>query len=518
MSDKVKFFDTTLRDGEQCPGASMNLRQKLEVARQLEKLGVDVIEAGFPCISEGDFEAVYMIAKTVKTCRIAGLARCVENDIRKAAAAVAPAGERGRIHVFLATSPLHREFKLKKSKEEILQMAVEGVKLAKSLVQDVEFSAEDASRTEHDYLAQVVEAVIAAGATTVNIPDTVGFTTPTEYYTIIKYLKDHVKNIDDAVISVHCHNDIGMAVANSLAAVQAGARQVEGTINGIGERAGNTAIEECAMALSTRPEAFGFAAGEKPHNLNTREIVKTSRVVSRMSGMVVQRSKAIVGENAFAHSSGIHQHGILAKRETYEIIDPVEVGWGETELPLTKHSGRAAVKARLEKLGHTLSNDELTHVFERFKKVGDSKKFVYDDDLSSIVDDSLSTTNGVWQLKSLQFIAGSSALPTATVTLMKDDEEYTDCAIGNGPVNACFKAIDRITESHGELVDYNVRATSIGQDALGEVSVKVHFGDCDDCSAKPISGKGAATDVIEASARAYLNAVNRNITLAQLGI
>ena len=251
----------------------MNLRQKLEVARQLEKLGVDVIEAGFPCISEGDFEAVYTIAKTVKTCRIAGLARCVENDIRKAAAAVAPAGERGRIHVFLATSPLHREFKLKKSKEEILQMAVEGVKLAKSLVDDVEFSAEDASRTEHDYLAQVVEAVIAAGATTVNIPDTVGFTTPSEYYTIIKYLKDNVKNIDDAVISVHCHNDIGMAVANSLAAVQAGARQVEGTINGIGERAGNTAIEECAMALSTRPEAFGFAAGEKPHNLNTREIV-----------------------------------------------------------------------------------------------------------------------------------------------------------------------------------------------------------------------------------------------------
>lgn len=514
MSDKVLFFDTTLRDGEQCPGASMNLRQKLEVARQLEKLGVDVIEAGFPCISDGDFEAVSTIARTIKACRIAGLARCVENDIRKAAAAVAPAGDRARIHTFLATSPLHREFKLKKSKEEILQMAVAGVKLAKSLTDDVEFSAEDASRTELDYLAQVVEAVIDAGATTVNLPDTVGFTTPTEYYNMVQYVREHVANIGKAVISVHCHNDIGLAVANSLAAVRAGARQVEGTINGIGERAGNVAIEEVAMALSTRPEALGFAAGEKPHNLNTREIVKTSRVVARMSGLAVQRSKAIVGENAFAHSSGIHQHGILAKRETYEVIDPAEVGWGETELPLTKHSGRAAVKARLEKLGHMLSNDELTHVFERFKKIGDSKKFVYDDDLSSLVNDSLDTHNGTWKMTQIQFIAGSSARPTATVTLEKDGKPYTDCAIGNGPVNACFKAIDRITKAGGTLVEYNVRATSAGQDALGEVTVKVSFGG--DCCSKPVSGKGAATDVIEASARAYLNAVNRNITFSAL--
>ncbi len=515
MSDKVLFFDTTLRDGEQCPGASMNLRQKLEVARQLEKLGVDIIEAGFPCISDGDFEAVSTIARTVKNCRIAGLARCVENDVRQAGAAVAPAGERARIHTFLATSPLHREYKLKKSKEEIIAMAVAGVRLARTLVPDVEFSAEDASRTELDYLAQVVEAVIEAGATTVNIPDTVGFTTPTEYYNIIRYLREHVSNIDLAIISVHCHNDIGLAVANSLAAVQAGARQVEGTINGIGERAGNAAIEEVAMALSTRPEALGFAAGEAPHHLNTREIVKTSRVVARMSGLSVQRSKAIVGENAFAHSSGIHQHGILAKRETYEIIDPAEVGWGETELPLTKHSGRAAVKARLEKLGHTLSDDELNHVFERFKKIGDSKKFVYDDDLSSLVNDSLDTHNGLWKMTSIQFIAGTEARPTATVTLEKEGRLFTDCAIGNGPVNACFKAIDRITHTKGTLVDYNVRATSAGQDALGEVSVKVQFGDC---TCKPVSGKGAATDVIEASARAYLNAVNRSLTLTELGL
>jgi len=515
MSDKVIFFDTTLRDGEQCPGASMNLRQKLEVARQLEKLGVDVIEAGFPCISDGDFDAVSQIARTVKTCRVAGLARCVENDIRRAAAAVAPAGDRGRIHTFLATSPLHREFKLKKSKEEIIQMAVAGVKLAKSLVDDVEFSAEDASRTEHDYLAQVVEAVIDAGATTVNLPDTVGFTTPQEYAEMIRYIRENVPNIDKAILSVHCHNDIGLAVANSLAAVQAGARQVEGTINGIGERAGNVAIEEVAMALSTRPEALGFAPGEKPHNLNTREIVKTSRVVARMSGLAVQRSKAIVGENAFAHSSGIHQHGILAKRETYEIIDPAEVGWGETELPLTKHSGRAAVKARLEKLGHVLSDEEINHVFERFKKIGDSKKFVYDDDLSSLVNDSLDMHNGAWKLLKLQFVAGSDAVATATVAMEKDGKTALDCATGNGPVNACFKAIDRITKSKGTLVDYNVRATSAGQDALGEVTLKVQFGDC---CCKPVSGKGAATDIIEASARAYLNAVNRNITFTQMGL
>ncbi|MFI3243159.1 MAG: 2-isopropylmalate synthase [Akkermansia sp.] len=513
QTDKVLFFDTTLRDGEQCPGASMNLRQKLEVARQLEKLGIDVIEAGFPCISDGDFEAVHTIATTVKNCKIAGLARCVENDIRKTAEAVAPAGDRGRIHTFLATSPLHREFKLKKSKEQIIEMAVEGVKLAASLVADVEFSAEDASRTELDYLAQVVEAVIDAGATTINLPDTVGFTTPDEYYTMVDYIMKNVPNMDKAIISVHCHNDIGLAVANSLAAVRAGARQVEGTINGIGERAGNVALEEVAMALYTRPEALGFEKGEKPFNMVTEEIVKTSRVVSRMSGLSVQRSKAIVGENAFAHSSGIHQHGILAKRETYEVIDPVIVGWGETELPLTKHSGRAAVKARLEKLGHSLSAEEVAQVFERFKKIGDSKKFVYDDDLASLVNESLDTNDGKWQMKSIQFVSSTDEMATATISLLKDGKIYRDCSIGNGPVDACLKAIDRITKTRGRLVEYGVHATSAGKDALGDVSLKIQFGDGE---GKPILGKGAATDVIEASARAYLNAVNRMISLAEL--
>ncbi len=498
----------------------MNLRQKLEVARQLEKLNVDVIEAGFPCISDGDFEAVHTIASTIKNCRIAGLARCVPNDIRRCAEAVAPAGDRARIHTFLATSPLHREFKLKKSKEEIIEMAVAGVSLAASLVSDVEFSPEDASRTELDYLAQVVEAVIAAGATTVNIPDTVGFTTPDEYYNIIAYLKKNVPNIEQAVISVHCHNDIGLAVANSLAAIRAGARQVEGTINGIGERAGNAAIEEVAMALATRPEALGFSAGEKPFRLVTQEIVNTSRVVARASGLQVQRSKAIVGENAFAHSSGIHQHGILAKRETYEVIDPVEVGWGETELPLTKHSGRAAVKARLDKLNQKLTDDEIGAVFERFKKIGDSKKFVYDDDLIALVGDSLDNEDGTWKLIDIQFLSTSegnehsTANATATVVLEKQGVRYIKSAHGNGPVNASCNAIDLATECKGNFVDYNVTANTANRDAFGYASVTVLFPETPE--EKPVVGKSSSTDVVTASARAYLNAVNRHLAFIEL--
>lgn len=504
MSDKVIFFDTTLRDGEQCPGASMNLRQKLEVARQLERLGMDVIEAGFPCISDGDFEAVHTIATEIKTSRIAGLARCVKGDIEAAAKALEPAGDRARIHIFLATSKLHMEFKLKKGQEEILRLAAEGVAYAKTFVDDIEFSPEDASRTDPDFLARVVETVIDAGATTVNIPDTVGYTTPDEYYGIIRHLKQNVPNIDKAIISVHCHNDLGLAVANSLAAVKAGARQVEGTINGIGERAGNAALEEVAMAIKTKAGHYG----DIDIDLNTREIVKTSRIVARMSGMQVQRSKAIVGENAFAHSSGIHQHGILNKRETYEIMDPQEIGWGATELPLTKHSGRAAVQAKLRELGHELSDDELNGVFERFKKVGDSKKFVYDDDLAAIVDDSLNATLGLWDLEYVQFVAGTHSKPTATVGLVKEGRKHEDSATGNGAVDAVFKAIERITKQKGKLVEYSVHAASEGKDAIGEVTVRVDFG-----GSTATSGKGASTDVIEASGRAFLNALNRYIRL-----
>ncbi len=505
MTDHVRIFDTTLRDGEQCPGASMNFREKMEVAHQLARLRVDIIEAGFPVISPGDFEAVRRIAAEVRGPIIAGLARCVPGDIDAAADAVKPAGERGRIHVFLATSRIHREHKLKKANEEIIRLAVEGVKRARGHVRDVEFSPEDASRTEPEFLARVTEAVIEAGATTVNIPDTVGYAVPEEFGELIRYLFDNVHNIADAVISVHCHNDLGLAVANSLAAVRAGARQVEGTVNGIGERAGNAALEEVVMALRTRQGAFGPVHT----TIEASEIVKTSRLVSRMTSLLVQRNKAIVGENAFAHSAGIHQDGILKKRETYEIMDPHDVGWGETELPLTKHSGRHAVVKRLKDLGHHLSTDEIDSVFLRFKEVGDRKKFVYDDDLAALVDDSIQTAGESYMLDYLHVSTGSTTIPTATVRLRRGEETLEDSSPGNGAVDAAMKAIDRILQQRGHLREYHVHATTQGKDALGEVTLKSDFGD-----GVLVTGKGASTDVVEASARAYLNAVNRFLSIS----
>jgi 2-isopropylmalate synthase len=507
-NDQIIIFDTTLRDGEQCPGASMNLREKLEVARQLARLNVDVIEAGFPVISEGDFSAVQTIAKEIKGPVICGLARCVAQDIDAAGRAVKPAGKRGRIHVFLATSKIHRDFKLGKAQEEILRLAVDGVKRAKGFVNDVEFSPEDASRTEPEFLVDVCKAVVAAGATTVNIPDTVGWAVPEEYGALIQHLYDSVPEFRNgkAIISVHCHNDLGLGVANSLAAVARGARQVECTINGIGERAGNAAMEEIVMALKTRKDFYGkYQCG-----LDTREILKASRLVSRMSGLMVQRSKAIVGENAFAHSSGIHQDGILKKRETYEIMDPKTVGWGGTELPLTKHSGRAAVASRLKHLGFKMNPADVAAIFARFKEIGDKKKFVYDDDLSALVEGQITEVPETWTLDYLSVTSGTKSVPTATVRLQKGaakksgGEFVQDAGIGDGPVDAALKAIDRLTHTKGKLLDYSLRAVSQGKDALGEVTVKVDFG-----KGKVITGKGASTDVIEASARAYLNAVNR---------
>jgi 2-isopropylmalate synthase len=500
MSDKVLIFDTTLRDGEQCPGASMNLREKMEVARQLARVNVDIIEAGFPVISDGDFEAVHTIAKEIRGPVICGLARCVDGDIDAAGAAVAPAGERGRIHVFLATSAIHREFKLRKAEEEIVRLAIHGVRRAKAIVDDVEFSPEDASRTEPEFLAKVVQAAIEAGATTVNIPDTVGYAVPEQYAALITFLRDNVKDIDQAVISVHCHNDLGMAVANSLAAVRAGARQIEGTFNGIGERAGNCALEEAVMAIKTRPDFFGGLHTD----VATREILKTSRIISRMSGLHVARSKAIVGENAFAHSSGIHQDGILKKRETYEIMDPQEVGWGGTELPLTKHSGRHAMVARLEHLGFQLTEPEIASVFERFKEIGDKKKFVYDDDLAALVEDSMAVTLETYALDYIHVTSGSTTVPTATVRIKRGSESLQDSSPGNGAVDAAMQAIDRIVNRRGHLAQYSVEAVTSGRDSLGEVTLKVDFGD-----GTLITGKGASTDVVEASARAYLNAINR---------
>jgi 2-isopropylmalate synthase len=509
MKNRIIIFDTTLRDGEQCPGASMNLREKLEIARQLARLKVDVIEAGFPVISDGDFTAVNTIAKEVKGPVVCGLARCVPKDIDAAGEAVKPAGKRGRIHVFLATSKIHREFKLGKAQNEILRLAVEGVKRAKGFVDSVEFSPEDASRTEPEFLVEVCKAAVAAGATTVNIPDTVGWAVPDQYGALIKQLFESVREFQTgkSIISVHCHNDLGLAVANSLAAVRNGARQVECTVNGIGERAGNAAMEEIVMALKTRHDFFGgFECG-----INTREIVKSSRLVSRMSSLVVQRSKAIVGENAFAHSSGIHQDGILKKRETYEIMDPQEVGWGQTELPLTKHSGRAAVAARLKHLGFKMTDADVSAIFARFKEIGDKKKFVYDDDLTALVEGQITEVPETWSLDYLNVTSGNFTVPTATVRLQKLADKKSeafvqDAGIGDGPVDAALKAIDRLTKTRGKLLDYQLRAVSQGKDALGEVTVKVDFGD-----GEMVTGKGASTDVIEASARAYLNAVNRNL-------
>jgi 2-isopropylmalate synthase len=507
-SNRIIIFDTTLRDGEQCPGASMNLREKLEVARQLARLKVDVIEAGFPVVSDGDFTSVNTIAKEVKGPVICGLARCVPKDIDAAGEAVKPAGKKGRIHVFLATSKIHREFKLGKAQNEIVRLAVEGVKRAKGFTDDVEFSPEDASRTEPEFLVEVCKAVIAVGATTLNIPDTVGWAVPEQYGAMIRRLYESVPEFQagKAIISVHCHNDLGLAVANSLAAVHNGARQIECTVNGIGERAGNASLEEVVMAVKTRGDFYdGINTA-----VNTREIVKSSRLVSRMSGLVVQRSKAIVGENAFAHSSGIHQDGILKKRETYEIMDPQEVGWGQTELPLTKHSGRAAVTARLKHLGFKMTEADVAAIFTRFKEVGDKKKFVYDDDLAALVEGHITEIPETWSLEYISVTTGNHAVPTATVrlknTAAKTGESVQDAGIGDGPVDAALKAIDRLTDTRGKLIDYSLRAVSQGKDALGEVTVKVDFGD-----KQLVTGKGASTDIIEASARAYLNAVNRHL-------
>ena len=509
--NRIVIFDTTLRDGEQCPGASMNLKEKMSVAHQLSRLGVDVIEAGFPVISDGDFSAVHKIASEVENSKIAGLARCVAKDIEAAGKAVQPAGKRGRIHVFLATSRIHREHKLGKAQDQILKLATDGVAQARSMVEDVEFSPEDASRTEPEFLVEVCRAAIDAGATTLNIPDTVGFAVPDQYFKLIKHLHDSIEEFQTgkAIISVHCHNDLGLAVANSLAAVAAGARQVECTINGIGERAGNAALEEIVMSLKTRSDYFG----EYELGINTREIVKTSRLVSRMSGLNVQRSKAIVGENAFAHSSGIHQDGILKKRETYEIIDPEEVGWGQTELPLTKHSGRAAVSSRLKHLGYKVTEEDIATIFARFKDVGDKKKFVYDDDLAAIVEGHITEIPETWKLEYLNVTSGTDTIPTATVKICRKDAKdkkgtqcHQDAGVGDGPVDAALKAIDRLTKTRGKLMNYNIRAVSQGKDALGEVNIQADFGD-----GKLIPGRGAGTDIVEASARAYLNAVNRHL-------
>lgn len=499
MSDhRIIIFDTTLRDGEQSPGASMNLAEKLEVAHALKELGVDVIEAGFPIASPGDFEAVRSIARQVQGPIICGLARCNELDIDRAWEAVKDAA-RPRIHVFLATSAIHREFKLQMTPEEILHRAVEGVKRARGYCEDVEFSPEDAARTELDFLAEVVERVIDAGATTVNIPDTVGYAVPQHYASVIRFLKQNVRNIDRAVISVHCHDDLGLAVANSLAAVLEGARQVECTINGIGERAGNCALEEVVMALKTRADFFGLTTG-----INTRLLYPTSRRVAHVTGLQVQRNKAIVGQNAFAHEAGIHQHGILKHRETYEIMRPEDVGMNKTDLVLGKHSGKHALRERVQQLGYHLSDEQLQRVFENFKNLADRKKVIYDADIEALVEAEIHSGPRLWTLHAFTCNAGSGTLPSAAVVLWhREGKIVKDAALGDGPVDAVFKAIERITGIDVTLKDFRVRSVTVGEDAQGEAQVEAEY------RGKTVTGRAVSTDIIEAAAMAFLQVINR---------
>lgn len=493
----IKIFDTTLRDGEQCPGASMNKEEKLTVARQLARLNVDIIEAGFPIASEDDFDAVRLIAGDVKGPVIAGLARARKDDIERAAEAVKIA-ERSRIHTFIATSEIHIQQKLRMSREEVIEAAVAAVTLARQFTDDVEFSAEDASRSDIDFLCRVVEAAINAGASTINIPDTVGYALPDEFGELISMIMNRVPNVDKAIISVHCHNDLGLAVANSLSAVLAGAGQVECTINGIGERAGNASMEEVVMALKTRGLYFNADTG-----IVTQEIYKTSRLVSTITGMVVQPNKAIVGANAFAHESGIHQDGLLKDKRTYEIMTPESVGISEHKLVLGKHSGRHAFKNKLVEMGYSISEEEINKAFERFKKLADQKKEVFEEDLDAIVTEEVYRIPERFVLKKLHVESGSDITPSAMVELEVDGRSVTNKSSGDGPVDATYRTIKDMVKTGSHLLSYEVKAITGGTDALGEVTVRLEE------DGRTVVGQGADTDIITASAKAYLNALNR---------
>lgn len=498
--DTITIFDTTLRDGEQSPGCSMTTDEKMEVAKALVELGVDVIEAGFPIASPDDFKAVQKIAREYGgQTTICGLSRCRAEDIDRAGEALKDA-EKRRMHVFLATSAIHREHKLKMGKDEIVQRAVEMVERAKGFADDVEFSPEDAARTELDFLCEVTEKAIAAGATTVNIPDTVGYSTPSNFFNIIRHLKENVPNIEQAVISTHCHNDLGLAVANSLSAIEAGARQVECTINGLGERAGNAALEEIVMAIQTRQDHYKVGT-----NINTKKLFSTSRLISRITGMLVQRNKAIVGQNAFAHEAGIHQHGMLQNRSTYEIMRPDDVGYVGTNLVLGKHSGRHAFKDRVKHLGYELDDSLVQEVFDEFIALADKKKDVYDSDIIALIEGHVGESQDQWSLDRFHTVAGTDVLPTATLEMRREgfDEVFQDAATGDGPVDAIFRALERVVGIEAVLTDYQVRSISSGKDAQGEVMVEIKVND------RVFHGKGVSTDIVAASARAYLKALNR---------
>ena len=499
MSDQVIIFDTTLRDGEQCPGATMTLEEKLQVADLLDAMGVDVIEAGFPIASNGDFEAVSLIAQRVQNAVVAGLSRAAPGDIDRAGEAVKNA-KRPRIHTFISTSPVHMKYKLQKSPEQVLEMVIDQVTRARNLVDDVEWSCEDGTRTEFDFLCRCVDAAIKAGATTINIPDTVGYTTPEEYFDLFKRVREEVPDSDKAIFSVHCHNDLGMAVANSLAGVKGGARQIECTINGIGERAGNAALEEVVMAMKTREDVLPFTT-----NIDTTMLTRASKLVSAVTSFPVQYNKAIVGRNAFAHESGIHQDGMLKHTQTYEIMTPESVGVQKTSLVMGKHSGRNAFRDKLEQLGYELSDNQLQDAFTRFKDLADRKKEVYDEDIEALVDENLATAEDRMKVLSLLVVAGTMGPQVCTLSLDIEGEHKTVQSSGNGPVDATFNAIQQLVPHEAKLELYQVHAVTEGTDAQAEVSVRLG------ADGKSFTGRAAHPDTLVASAKAYLTALNKVI-------
>ncbi|MEH6940987.1 2-isopropylmalate synthase [Bacillus sp. JJ722] len=500
---KINIFDTTLRDGEQSPGVNLNYSEKLEIAKQLERLGVSVIEAGFPAASPGDAASVKEIATTIKGSSVTGLSRSVQSDMDAAWEALKVSAE-PRLHVFIATSPIHREYKLRMTKEEVVEQAVQSVKYAAAKFPVVQWSAEDASRTELDYLAHIVEQVIQAGARVINIPDTVGYTVPSEYANIFKYLRENVPSIDKVTLSTHCHDDLGMAVANSLAAIEAGATQVEGTFNGIGERAGNTALEEVILALYTRKDHYNATT-----DIVLNEIKRTSDLISRLTGMIVPANKAVVGNNAYVHESGIHQDGVLKEKSTYEIINPEVVGFSINNMYLGKHSGRHAFKTRLEELGLQVSEEEMKKLFKIFKELSDKKKEMTDEDLVALVlEEKLSKEDKFFDLTSIQIQYGTNQVPTATVTLSgRDNEVIQEAGTGAGSIEAIYNTLEKCIGESVNLLDYRIQSVGAGRDALAQVFVKMKY------QGTETSGRGLAQDVLEASAKAYLNAVNRVIYL-----
>jgi 2-isopropylmalate synthase len=497
MKNKIIIFDTTLRDGEQSAGASLTLNEKLQIAYQLEKLGVDVIEAGFPISSPGEFEAVKLISKKIKKCVVCALSRAVKKDIETAYQAIKSA-KKPRIHTFIMTSDIQIKYQLKKTKDEVLKMVEDAVKFARKLCEDVEFSAMDASRTDWDYLVKVFSVALEYGAKTLNVPDTVGYSMPWEFGNLIKYLKENIPDVEKSIISVHCHNDLGLAVANVLEAIKAGARQIECTVNGIGERAGNTSLEEVVMGIKVRNDLLNYETG-----INTKEIYRSSRLVSELTGIPVQPNKAIVGANAFSHQSGIHQNGVLKEKSTYEIMKPETIGIPSSRIVLGKLSGRHAFKKKIEEFGYHLKEQELERAFLKFKELADKKKIVEDEDLIAIVTEEVKKIPQIYTLEYLHISSGNKTIPTATVKLKTDKKVIQEAACGDGPVDALCKAINRIVKRNPKLISYSLKAVTGGTEALGEVNVKIQDG-------KDIFfGKGISTDIVEASAKAYLNAINK---------